>query len=297
MEFFGSGLGSLVLAGVSVVSLSTAVYLHVRNLVLSRSLVQKRKEVEETSRMLMGKNLELSDQNLKQQKLLESREDFIAIVSHQLRTPATEVRWGIGEIREDEAWVLTAEQRAFIERLYISSEWMVNLIDRLVKLVNFEGPTTALISPYAPDEAIRTSSEQVKTLFPNKHIDLQYDLHFEGVLMTIDPDSLKMIVSNLVDNAYHYTPEGGRVAVASKRDEHGALTMQVTDTGIGISEEKQKSMYVKFQRDEKAVAVNEKGMGLGLYVVKKIIEQRGGSIWFETEVGKGTTFTVVIPGQ
>ena len=284
------------LAVVSVASLGVAIYLHFRNLVLERTLKKKSSEIEEASRILIGKNLELNDQNLKQQRLLESREDFVAIVSHQLRTPATEIRWGIGEIRDGEEWKLTPEQRAFVERLYIGSEWMVNLIDRLVKLVNFEGPTSALISPYAPDEAIRSATEQIATLFPHKHMQVTLDLHYDGVLMTIDPDSLKMVISNLVDNAYHYTPDTGTITVSSERGEHGALTVRVKDTGIGISKEKQKSMYVKFQRDQKAVAANEKGMGLGLYVVKKIVEQRGGSISFETEEGKGTTFIVTIPG-
>jgi signal transduction histidine kinase len=178
----------------------------------------------------------------------------------------------------------------------MSSEWMVNLIDRLVKLVNFEhGSGSALFSAYAPDEAVRASAEQIATLFPKKNIALSFDLKYEGVIMSIDPDSLKMIVSNLVDNAFHYTPDGGSVTVSSLREKDGSLTVHVQDTGIGISPEKQKTMFVKFQRGKGAVAVNEKGMGLGLYVVKKIVEQRGGTIGFETEEGKGTTFHVTIP--
>ncbi len=293
---FKGNILEFTLAVVSVSALGVAAYLHFRNMVLERTLKKKSSEIEEASRILIGKNIELNDQNLKQQKLLESREDFVAIVSHQLRTPATEIRWGIGEIRDGADWQLTPEQRAFIERLYIGSEWMVNLIDRLVKLVNFEGPTSALISPYAPDEAIRAAAEQIVTLFPNKKMNLVFDLHYDGVLMSIDPDSLKMVISNLVDNAYHYTPEDGTITVSSERNKDGSLIARVKDTGIGISKEKQKSMYVKFQRDQKAVAANEKGMGLGLYVVKKIVEQRGGSISFETEEGVGTTFTVMVPG-
>lgn len=296
MSKFSGHYVELVLAVISLTSLCVAIYLHVRNVLLEKLLQRKTTEIEEASKMLIGKNLELNDQNVKQQRLLESREDFVAIVSHQLRTPATEIRWGINEIRQGKDWQMTEEQRAFLERLSMSAEWMVNLIDRLVKLVNFEGPTTALISPYAPDEAIRAAGEQIKTLFPKKNIALDFDLHFEGVLMTIDPDSLKMVVSNLVDNAFHYTPDGGSVTVTSERSKDGSLTVRVKDTGIGIPKEKQKTMYVKFQRDKNAVAANEKGMGLGLYVVKKIIEQRGGSISFETKEGEGTTFTITVPG-
>ncbi len=287
----------LILALVACASCGIACYLFFRNRELTKSLSKKTTEIEDASRMLIGKNLELNDQNVKQQKLLESREDFVAIVSHQLRTPATEIRWGINEILEDSEWKLTPEQRTFVERLSLGSEWMVNLIDRLVKLVNFEGPTSTLTSPYAPDEAIRLAAEQITTLFPKKSICLVCELHFDGVLMSIDPDSLKMVISNLVDNAFHYTPEGGTVTVSSACGPHGALIVRVADTGIGISKEKQKSMFVKFQRDQKAVQANEKGMGLGLYVVKKIIEQCGGSITFETEEGKGTTFIVTIPGM
>ena len=271
-------------------------YFFVQNHKLTKILKQKTAEIEESSKMLIGKNLELNDQNLKQQKLLESREDFIAIVSHQLRTPATEVRWGIGEIRSNPDWNLTTDERVYIDRLSMSAEWMVNLIDRLVKLVNFDrGPGSALISPFAPDESIKASAEQIVILFPHKKMHLKLDLRYGGMLMSIDPDSLKMIVSNLIDNSFHYTPEGGEVRVSSERGENGALVVSVSDTGIGIPQEKQKTIFVKFQRDKGAVEVNEKGMGLGLYVVKKIIEQRGGTIGFTTEEGKGTTFRFMIP--
>lgn len=279
-----------------MISCGGTAYFVVQNIKLKRTLVRKMADIEESSKMLITKNIELNDQNVKQQKLLASREDFIAIVSHQLRTPATELRWGIGEILEDEAWHLSADEKAYINRLFMSSEWMVNLIDRLVKLVNFEqGIGSALFSAYAPDEAIKISAEQIVSLFPTKNITLSFSLAYEGVLMSIDPDSLKMVVSNLVDNAFHYTPSGGSVTVSSIREKDGALTVRVADTGMGIPVEKQKTVFVKFQRDKGAVAANEKGMGLGLYVVKKIIEQRGGTIGFETEEGKGTTFSFTIP--
>lgn len=255
-----------------------------------------KRRVEDTSRILIDKNLELNDQNVHQQKLLESREDFIAIVSHQLRTPATEIKWGIGEIRDGEGWKLTSSEREYMDRLYMSAEWMVNLIDRLVKLVNLDqGPGAMLFSPYAPDEAIRASAEQIALLFSDKKITFNLDLRFGGVLLSIDPDSLKMIISNLVENAFHYTPKGGAVEVTSSRREDGSLVFAVADNGAGIPEEKQKTMFIKFQRSADAVKVNTKGMGLGLYVVKKVIEQRRGTITFTTEVGKGTTFTVIIP--
>ena len=287
---------AIFLGSTTIGACGGVLYLVYRNRTLAKLLVTKRSEIEESSKMLIGKNLELNDQNLKQQKLLESREDFIAIVSHQLRTPATEMRWGIGEIRNNPDWQLTIDERVFIERLYISSEWMVNLIDRLVKLVNFEhGSGSTLISPYAPDEAIKASAEQIPILFPGKKIDLVFDLKYEGVLLSIDPDSLKMIVSNLVDNSFHYTPNGGTVKVGSEAGVKDELVVKVSDTGMGIPKEKQKTMFVKFQRGEGAVVANEKGMGLGLYVVKKIVEQRGGTIRFETEEGKGSTFFVTLP--
>lgn len=289
-------LGESIVAGIALGALGGAGYLFFQNRALRKVLIQKTTEIEESSRMLIGKNLELNDQNAKQQKLLESREDFIAIVSHQLRTPATEVRWGIGEIRNNPDWKLTVDEHVYIERLYMSAEWMVNLIDRLVKLVNFEqGTGSSLFSAYAPDEAIKASAEQVQTLFPKKKMNLVLELAYEGVLMSMDPDSLKMVVSNLVENAFHYTPEGGTVTVRSASGPDGSLTVRVSDTGIGISPDKQKTMFVKFQRDKEAVAANEKGMGLGLYVVKKIVEQRGGTIGFETEEGKGTTFFFTVP--
>jgi signal transduction histidine kinase len=107
-------------------------------------------------------------------------------------------------------------------------------------------------------------------------------------------DQLKSVWSNLIGNAIKYTPVGGRVQVSLS---HGGdqLVGQVRDTGIGISAEAQARLFTEFFRAENAKAFSRQGTGLGLTIVKRIVEDAGGRIWVESEPGKGTTFTFTLP--
>lgn len=258
---------------------------------------QKRKDaLHRTSKLLIDKNLELFDQNLKQQKQLESKEDFIGIVSHQLRTPVTEVKWGLEALGAEIKNHGGETELAYLKKLHTSIGRMTRLIDSLVRLMSIEeGYNRLRVHSYKPNDVIRDAVENARAKFIDKHIEVVFSFSETGAIDTIDADSLDFVADNLIENAFQYTREGGKITVSTSIGKNGDFVCSVADTGIGISIEKQKTVFVKFQRSETAMIMNSGGMGLGLYLVKSIVERYGGTVGFETEEGIGATFTFTLP--
>src|SRR3989344_2153506 len=273
---------------------SAQLYRRVRVLTLQQE--ERRKALKSTSKLLIDKNMELFDQNVRQQKQLASKEDFIGIVSHQLRTPATEVKWGLEALRGEMAGHAKGLELEYFEKLRHSAERMVALIDSLVRLMNVDEQfRRASIPAYDPNALIKRVAEEASIKFANKHITLTLALGAASSMESMDPDSLELVAENLVQNAYEYTPEGGAVSVTTATGGDGGFSFSVADTGIGIGAAKLATVFVKFQRSETAMRMNSGGMGLGLYLVKSIVERHGGTVGLTTEEGKGSTFSFILP--
>ncbi|MBU6321236.1 MAG: HAMP domain-containing histidine kinase [Patescibacteria group bacterium] len=261
---------------------------------------ERKAALAKTSKLLIDKNMELFDQNVAQQEEIARKEDFIEILSHQLRTPATEVRWGLGalgaEMKKNGRGGL---ELAYFEKLEASAERMVALIDGLVRLMSLEGEgRRPAVEPYAPDEVVAAAAAAAAARFADKKIALESKLAFGGSITSIDRDALGLVADNLIANAYEYTPDGGRVTISTEQGAEGGFALSVADTGVGISEARRPTMFVKFERGEAARTMNKGGMGLGLYLVKNIVEKNGGTIGFESAgEGKGTTFRVALPAK
>ncbi len=264
--------------------------------ILTADQEERRKALKSTSKLLIDKNMELFDQNVRQQKQLASKEDFIGIVSHQLRTPATEVKWGLEALKGEMAGHAKGLELEYFEKLRHSAERMVSLIDSLVRLMNVDEQFRRVSIPaYDPNTVIKRVAEEAAAKFAQKHITLTLAFDATGAIESMDSDSLELIAENLIENAYEYTPDGGAITVATARDGAGIFSCSVADTGIGISAEKLKTVFVKFQRSETAMRMNSGGMGLGLYLVKNIVERHSGTVSLTTEEGKGSTFSFTLP--
>ena len=266
----------------------------------NRALVERvsglRQDLSRTSKILIEKNLELVDQNISQQKLLESKDDFINIVSHQLRTPITEMKWSIDTMLKNAQGTLEAGQRKSLETLYASTEHSIRLINDIVHLVAVEqGAQHIAVVAYSPDEVVRLAAEAIAQSLGDKHIELSMSTTCAENIDSIDSDSLHMVVSNLVENAFYYSSEGDKVAVHTECSKEGAYMVTVKDSGIGMSVEQQKAVFTKFRRSTDAIQANVRGSGLGLYIVKKIVEYHKGTISFESAEHVGTVFTLMLP--
>jgi len=262
---------------------------------LKSVIKEKEKGLESTSRLLIEKNLELFDQNVRLQKLLEAKTDFVGIASHQLRTPVTEIKWGLDVLLEE--WSRLPDQKRLddLENIRESTVKMVHLIDELLRLVHAEGGYREYqIEPCNLEESIRTVTNQAKAHFAGKVIKVAYDFEFGNKPVGVDAEMMEAVFSNLIFNAFHYTPSEGSVKI-STREQGGKFFFEIRDNGIGIPENKKDTMFQKFHRAKTAMEMNSGGMGLGLYIAKNIVEQHKGEIGFSSTEGKGSTFYFSIP--
>src|SRR3989344_3308298 len=204
MRFFLGILGTLT---VVFAAFSTVQVQRVRE---ARDRLKKAENSNaQTSRLLIEKNVELFDQNVRQQRELAVKDDFIAIASHQLRTPLNEIKWGMGELIES---ANTKKNKKAYDQVFDSAKRMEKIVEDLLRFVEVEhNHIRAATVPYEPDATIRASAERVGKDFPNSSISLQLDLAFGAKISSIDASAFEMIIDNMLENAYHYAPQGGAI--------------------------------------------------------------------------------------
>lgn len=222
--------------------------------------------------------------------------EFVSLAAHQLRTPLSAIKWALKMLIDGDLGQLSPEQVEIIRKTYQSNERMVELINDLLDVTRIEEgrylfkPVFTEIEPIV-QFVVRSYQEEAK----RKNIILEFNKPRDKMPKAMaDVDKIRIAVQNLVDNAINYTSSGGRVTVSLNygRNELGVV---VKDTGVGIPEDQKKRIFSKFFRGSNVIKVETDGSGLGLFITKNIIEAHGGKIWFESEEGKGTTFSFSLP--
>ncbi|MFZ5824501.1 MAG: ATP-binding protein [Bacillota bacterium] len=223
------------------------------------------------------------------------KSEFVNTVSHELRTPLTSIMGYLGLVLADAAGPLQEQQREFLNVVQRNTTRLTNLINDLLDIQKIESGRTPLqrtqvclarvVQQVA--ETFRVQAEQKGLNFVVKAI--PGDLP----LISADPDKLTQIAANLVSNAVKYTREGRvKVTVQQGRD---TVDLVVEDTGIGVPQAEQKRIFEKFYRAEHPYVREVGGTGLGLPIVRTMVEEHGGEIRLESEPGKGSKFTVSFP--
>lgn len=219
----------------------------------------------------------------------EQRTDFVAGISHDLRGPLTAIK-GYTETLLEKLPDLPHEQsQRYLSIIHKNTEHLIKLIEQVFDLVKFEalGGRLSLELLSAP-ECVQDTVLKYKPLAESKGVAL-HSLLPKGQLFTRgDVSLLFRVLSNLVDNAIKYTPQGGKVMVYTKRL-NGKVWFGVTDTGQGITKEEQLLIFERFYRAKAVQGTKDGSSGLGLFIVKKIVEAHGSTITVHSEVGKGTT--------
>ncbi|HDR7415828.1 TPA: sensory box histidine kinase PhoR [Bacillus cereus] len=226
-------------------------------------------------------------------KLEQMRKDFLANVSHELKTPITSIK-GFSETLLDGAMDNKKFCEHFLRIILKESERMQGLIEDLLDLSKIEQQGFKLNMGTVDMKGLL---EDIHMVLDNKagekEISLQVNV-LKRASVIGDPSRLKQIFINLINNAIVYTPAGGVVSVELAEDKYNAY-IKVSDTGIGISKEEIPRIFERFYRVDKARSRNTGGTGLGLSIVKHLVEAHQGTITVDSEVGEGTTFTVVLP--
>lgn len=222
------------------------------------------------------------------------RRDFVANVSHELKTPITAIR-GLVETIVDDRDMPEATRSDFLEKIRNQSLRLSLLVTDLLTLARLEAPEGLAVSESVDlRDPVRTSVASYRGAAADRGVTLESDLPHEPVVVVGESDGLELVANNLIDNALKYTPEGGRVLVVLRSDgDHAELVVE--DTGVGIAREHQDRIFERFYRVDKARSRELGGTGLGLSIVKHVCRAHGGMVRVESSLGRGSTFRVRIP--
>ncbi len=219
---------------------------------------------------------------------VQARHDVLAIVSHDLRNPLSHIVASTAVLLED-SQVLSQRFKRWIEGISRSADRMTHLIEDLLDLARIESGTLKLVSaPRDARELIDESVERQTATAGERHVRLVGDVD-EEIAVLCDEDRLLQILANLIGNALKFTPAGGQVEVRARR-QGDQVRFEVEDSGQGIPAEELPHVFDRYWHTE-----GHSGVGLGLSIVKRLVEAHGGQIMVESQLGKGTTFRFTLP--
>ena len=231
-------------------------------------------------------------------KRLESlRREFVANVSHELKTPLAAIQ-GFIETMQDDLEMPAETRTRFLDRVATQSKRLATLVSDLLTISRLDDEVS--VGREDAVDVVALLTEIVSDLAPlaeKREIDLSTQLPESEAWVRADREGLRQAAGNLVDNALKYTPERGAVTVTLKHLEGERLRLEVADTGIGLSAENQRRIFERFYRVDSARSRELGGTGLGLSIVKNTIQNLGGDIGVKSELGVGSLFWLELPTQ
>lgn len=257
----------------------------------TRELEQLLAEQDRSAKLLVRRDLELTRANDKLRELDQRKSEFLSIVAHQLRTPLSGIKWTLSMIMNGELGSVSNEQKVFIMKSYESNDRMIELVESMLRADRIDSGRSDL--QLASTQILDLIDNVLYEILPGalkKHIKVEFNHRDSDIpQLNIDQEKMRAVFQNLLDNAVKYCRSGGKVSISVERDGE-FVRFAIRDTGIGIPEDQQALIFSRFFRARNALKVETEGNGLGLFIVKSIIEMHGGKIWFESEENEGCTF-------
>ncbi len=239
-----------------------------------------------------------------QKALARERNEFISTASHEMRTPVAAIEGYISMAQNPQLAQVDERARGFLEKAHSSALHLGKLFQDLLSVSKIEDKNVRDSKRvFNMSDLILKVASEMQVLAHQKHVKLFTHIAGAGIknekviaptiLVNADPEKISEVLNNLVDNAIKYTDEGN-VDIEIETDS-SFVTVKVHDTGIGISPQDQKHLFEKFYRVDNELTREKPGTGLGLYIVRNLIEMYGGSIWVDSSPGKGSTFAFKLP--
>ncbi len=231
----------------------------------------------------------------KERQIDRAKSEFVSLASHQLRTPLSTVNWYAEMLLSEDAGKLNKGQQEFVSEIYKGNQRMVDLVNALLNVSRIELGTLA-VDPKPTDLIVQAESvlNEIKPLIAKKKLKVIKKFDKAIPKITLDDKLMRIVWQNLLSNSLKYTPEKGKIGISITKDKTN-VKIEVSDTGMGIPKAQQKNIFTKLFRADNVRERETDGTGLGLYIVKSVIQQFGGKVWFKSVENKGTTFYVTIP--
>jgi signal transduction histidine kinase len=262
-------------------------------------LVDMQAELKNANVELDHKVDELARLNMQLHEMNHLKGEFLANMSHELRTPLNSII-GFSEVLQS-LDALNEKQKRYAHNIQKSGRQLMDLINDILDLAKMEaGKMEVRLSEFRLDQVIANQCDLVREMADEKNIDLRTEIDSNLPLLYQDQTKVQQILTNLLSNAIKFTPEGGRITVGARGNARGQIEFWVSDTGVGIAESEKEIIFEKFRQGKSVLGRDNltrefSGTGLGLSIVKELCKLLGGEVSVDSELGKGSTFRVVIP--
>ena len=223
------------------------------------------------------------------------KSEFISVVSHQLRSPLSNLRWAIELLTSGRVNGVSEKQLEYYKILRENSARMRELISDLLTVSRIETEKLPLKKKeISLEDLIRKIIEELEVFIKASNVKVEFRVKENLPKVFADPSQIRLAIESLLDNAIRYIKEKGRVEIKlEKIDKH--CRFEIKDTGVGIPKEDQKYIFQKFFRSENVMKYQTQGSGLGLYIAKSVVEKSGGKIGFKSQEDIGSTFWFTLP--
>jgi PAS domain S-box-containing protein len=257
--------------------------------------------LKEARSSLLKQNEELQTTNERLDELNRTKTHFLAVATHEIRTPLSIIMGYNQFLVQDKAGDLNPEQKRILEESVQSCERLLNIVNEMLDLSRIESGNLELQN--RPGDALallRRVYRQMKIIADREQIDLVLDVPEEPIQLVYDPDRIEQVLVNLISNAIKFTESGGVITLSAKKraqNGRGFLEISVSDNGVGLSRSMLDKIFKEYEPflSKGAGPSRQKGVGLGLAISKKIVEAHGGQIWAEGKKGQGATFRFSLP--
>src|SRR3990172_1915149 len=263
----------------------------------TQNLTKAYERLQLSNQNLAVANRDLEEANRKLTELDQLKSDFVSIVSHELRTPLTSIK-AFAELILMKRHMPEERQKKLLHIINDESDRLARLINEILDLTKIEaGKLRWHMNKLFIGEGIRTPMTGIQSLADNKSLLITQATETPLPLLFGDRDRLIQVITNLLSNAIKFTPQGGSIKINARHERRPRpqIMVEISDTGVGISENDLKLVFEKFRRSGDVLTTNNEGTGLGLAITRQIIEYHGGAIWATSDPGYGSTFTFTLP--
>ncbi|MEA2006980.1 MAG: HAMP domain-containing sensor histidine kinase [Patescibacteria group bacterium] len=223
------------------------------------------------------------------------RKEIVHIISHQMRSPLTTVKWQVEMFKRSDISKLSVKQIKYVDRIYEENEKLRTMISDILNMSRIERHADMLIiTDVAVDESVHECIKMLESFAEIKKLNIDFKTPKVSHLVHADKDKLKIAFMNLIENAISYSREKGTVKISVKKQGQ-TVQVRIKDDGIGIDPSEHELVFHKFYRAENGRKTKPEGTGLGLFMSRKVIEQMKGTVKLNSRLGKGAEFCVTLP--